>query len=561
MQRNLVSLLLIAATITGVGSCSRTDKGGIAVPKDATLVVHIDAPSITSKVSWQEIQQTEWFKEIYADESVDTLTKKIMDDPSNSGIDIKGDMVFFMKRQGQGGYSAFEGSVSNAGAFEEFNKKINKGGTVSKEGDINILKMGLRSILAWNDKRFVYVNDAPIGALAGRLQGNAGNYSEPYQFPADSLQKFGVQLFDLEKKNSLMNDDRFASLIKEPGDIHFWSDAGQALSGLSAIFGMVRNLSALVEDNVSATTLNFENGKIAMKTKTYYNKQLKELMDKYPPGEVSADVINRIPSQNVSAVFVMKYPPAGLKDLIRLIGVDGIVNSFLADNGYSVDEFVKANKGDLLLSVSDFQFSQREITIPNPDGEPYTMKSSAPDFKILFATSVNDKAAFDKMIGVIKSKIPEEAMSGMLGKVSYQLNDQWFAAGNAPEHVNAFLAGGNNKQPFASRISGKAFGGYINVQQLLRSSLPAVNDSSVIAVMDASIKMWQDIVITSGGKKDNYVSGEAEINLVDKNTNSLKQLNTYFNSLAVIFKKHKQREYNVRMNPAALFMPQWASYK
>jgi hypothetical protein len=554
MQRNLVSLLLITATITGVVSCSRSDKGGIAVPKDATMVVHINTPSITSKVNWQEIKENDWFKELYNDNGTDSFAKKLMDDPSNSGIDLKADMVFFMKQQGQGGYAAFEGSVSNATAFEAFNKEINKGGTVSKQGDINVLKTGLTSVLLWNDKRFVYVMDSP-GPFNEPKFDSSGNFQPPSKFSVDSLQKFGVQLFDLEKKNSLLSDDRFADMIKEPGDIHFWSNAGQYLQGMAGVFGMMRGLSDLIEGNVSASSLNFENGKIAMTTKTYYNKKLGELFDKYPPGKISADVINRIPSQNVVAVFAVKYPPAGLKDIIKLVGVDGLVNSFLGENGYSVDEFIKANKGDLLLAFSDFQFSQREITIPNPDGEPYTMKSSAPDFKVLFATSVNDKAAFDKLIGLVKAKVPENVLS--MAKVSYQLNDQWFAASNSPEHINGFLTGGNTKQPFASRISGKAFGGYVNVQQILQSSRSAISDSSGLAAMDASIKMWQDIVMSSGDKKGNAITGEIEINLVDKSTNSLKQLNNYVNTLAKIFKQ-KKSEYNVRAHDA--FIPKWASY-
>jgi hypothetical protein len=79
MQRNLVSLLLITATITGVISCSRSDKGGIAVPKDATMVVHINTPSITSKVNWQEIKENDWFKELYNDNGTDSFAKKLMD--------------------------------------------------------------------------------------------------------------------------------------------------------------------------------------------------------------------------------------------------------------------------------------------------------------------------------------------------------------------------------------------------------------------------------------------------------------------------------------------------
>jgi hypothetical protein len=557
MQRNLLCLLLIAAVITSVISCSSADKSGIAIPKDASFVLHINASSITSKVNWQEIQQTDWFKNMYAGEN-DSLTKKLMDDPSNTGIDLKSDLAFFVKKQGQGGYSAFEGSVSNEAAFEAFNKKINKDAAVSKNGDINIMKLGDgKGVLAWNGKRFVYIMDTPMGGLSDRLQGGDSAYAGPYAFPIDSLQKFGVQLFDLEKKNSLTSDERFASLIKEQGDVHFWANAEQYSDMLGGFLSVLK-LNVLFEDNVSATTLNFENGKITMKTKSYYNKELRDLMDKYPPGEISNDIINRIPSQNVAAVFVMKYPPAGLKDLIKLIGVDGLVNSELGKLGFSIDEFIKANKGDMLLTVTDFTFGEREVTIPNPEGEPYTMKTTSPDAKVLFATSVNDKAAFEKMIGVMKAQIPEQIQGSL--KTTYQLNDTWFAAGNSPEQVNAFLAGGNNKHAFAGRITGKAFGGYIDVQKLLQSSKPAMTDSGAIAMMDASIAMWQDIVVTSGGKKDNSITSEAEINLVDKNTNSLKQLNKWFDTMSKI-SKQKNHAYDShtkqRVTPAVV---EWASY-
>jgi hypothetical protein len=63
--------------------------------------------------------------------------------------------------------------------------------------------------------------------------------------------------------------------------------------------------------------------------------------------------------------------------------------------------------------------------------------------------------------------------------------------------------------------------------------------------------------MNSGDKKGDAITGEVEINLVDKNTNSLKQLNNYVNTLAKIFKQ-KKSEYNVRAHDA--FIPKWASY-
>jgi hypothetical protein len=550
MQRSLLSLFLITATLTGIVSCNRTDKSGIVVPKDAALAVHINAPSLTSKVSWQEVQQNEWFKKLYAEET-DSLNKQLLDDPSNSGIDIKSDMAFFVKKQGQGGYMAFEGNVKNATAFESFAKKLNKGGTVSKSGDINIMATGLKSLVAWNNNRFVYISDASIGGIMNRLNSmNSSSSGEPFAFHADSLQRFAVQLFDMPHSENLLSDDRFASLMKEPGDIHYWVNAEQYYNFLGGALSLLK-LNVLFEGNAYATALNFDNGKITLKSKGYYNKELRSLIDKYSSSSISIDMLNRIPSQNVVAVFAAKYPPEGFKDLIKLVGVDGFVNSFFSNVGYSTDEFVKATKGDVLLSVSDFNMNAQKATITGPNGETIPMETpDIPDAKILFATSVNDKPSFDKLFGIIQSKIPPDVAS----KVHFQLNNNWFAAGNSPEQVNGFLAGGNNHFPFAERLSGHAFGGYINVQQILKSVAPSVTDSSHKAAMDLSLNMWQDIIMTSGGEKSGAYTGEAEINLVDKNTNSLKQLNKYLDAVSKLF-DHKQGQYNAQINysdPAAL---------
>jgi hypothetical protein len=550
MQRSLLSLFLITVIVTGIVSCNHTDKSGIVVPKDAALAVHINAPSLTSKVSWQEIQQNEWFKKLYAEET-DSLSKQLLDDPSNSGIDIKSDMAFFIKKQGQGSYIAFEGTVKNATAFEAFVKKLNKGGNVSKNGDISVLPSGVKTIITWNNNRFVFVSDFSFGGMAGRLS-SSNSIVEPFAFHTDSLQKFAIQLFDLPHKENLLSDDRFASLMKEPGDIHYWVNAEQYYNALGGALSLLK-LNVLFEGNAYATSLNFDNGKITLKSKGYYNKELRSLIDKYSSSSISADMLNRIPSQNVVAVFAAKYPPEGFRDLIKLVGVDGFVNSFFSSVGYSTDEFVKATKGDVLLSVSDFSLGAHKTTITGPNGESIPMdQPSVPDAKVLFATSVNDKPSFDKLFGILQSKIQEAPE--VASKIHFQLNNNWFAASNAPEQVNGFLAGGNNHFPFTERLSGHAFGGYINVQQILKSVAPTITDSSSKAAMDLSVNMWQDIIMTSGGEKSGAYTGEAEINLVDKNTNSLKQLNKYLDGISRL-SMHKQGEYNAQINysdPAAL---------
>ena len=547
MRRHLLSLLLLAVALTSIVSCS-SDKKGIAIPKDASFALHVNVKSLTSKVSWQEIQQNEWFKELYANET-DSFARKTLQDPANSGIDVQGDLGVFIKSQGQGGYMAVEGGIKDAAAFETFATSVNKGGKVVKTGDVSVLNTSHKSLVAWTNNRFVFISDVPMPSFNSRFNSSSADANGLFSFSTDSLQKFAVELFDLPSKNNLISDDRFASIMKEPGDIHYWVNAEQYYNSLGGMLSLLK-LNVLFEGNVYGAALNFENGKITFKSKAFVNKELKGLMEKYAGNKISADMINRIPSKNVVAVFAFKYQPQGLIDLLKLMGVDGMVNGFLGSEGYSTAEFAKATKGDVLFAVSDFEI-KHETTIPNPEGgAPLVIKNDMPHANILFATSVNEKPSFDKLFNILQKKAQE--MPEISSNVHFQLNNDWFAASNSPEHVNAFLSGGKNNFPFTSRLSGKAFGGYIDIQQLMRSGAPAVTDSSAKAALDVSLGMWQDMIMTSGGQKDDAFVGEVEINLVDKSTNSLKQLNKYLDSMAKIL--HPKRPYDAQVkytNPAA----------
>jgi hypothetical protein len=244
-------------------------------------------------------------------------------------------------------------------------------------------------------------------------------------------------------------------------------------------------------------------------------------------------MINRIPSKNVVAVFAFKYPPQGLIDLFKLMGVDGMVNGFLGGQGFSTEEFVKANKGDVLISVSDFEIKPVQFTITDPEtgNDVSVTPEEMPNANILFATSVREKPAFDKLFGILKTRV-QELSPAITSKVHFQLNNDWFAAGNSPEQVNGFLQGANTSFPFTSRISGKVFGGYIDVQQILKNAAPAISDSSAKVAIDLSMNMWKDVYMTGDGLKNGAFEGEAEINLVDKSTNSLKQLNKYLDAVS-----------------------------
>ncbi|RYZ53689.1 MAG: DUF4836 family protein, partial [Sphingobacteriales bacterium] len=406
-----------------------------------------------------------------------------------------------------------------------------------KAGDLTTMKLKEGAMLSYNESRFVYITNAPgMGSMMPPMSSPDGNQGGSYSFPADSLQMFATVLYDLPSDQSMAKDDRYESVMKEAGDMHVWINNelayGQMASGMLSML----KVNSLFDKNATGMALNFDNGKIAVSSKQFFSDDVRKLLEKYPAKDISADVINRIPSQNVVAAFVMNYPPEGLKAFLKLVGFDGAVNAYLQEVGYSMDEFVKANKGEILISVSDLQPSKPGDTSSANPGAQSMVPPAVPDVKVLFATSINDKAAFDKLVGTLTAKFGDITKSEGFPAVNYGLNKDWFAAGNAKDQVDQFLAGGSNKQGFASRISGQPFGAFVDLQKIMTNFSGGVNDTTARKAMDASLKMWQDILITGGKVKNGSLNYEAEINLVNKSENSLKQLNRYFDELS-LYKK------------------------
>lgn len=534
MQRIASYLLLTVSIATILYSCGRSDKAALGIPKEAGMVVHVNTASLSSKVSWQEIKANNWFRKMY-EEADDSLTKKLLDNPASSGINTDADLYFFTVRRGEGSYIAAQGLLKDAAAFEASLKNV-KNGTITKEGELNVFK-GEQGVVTWTKDRFMCLVN---GFYPGRQSLHIEDLSNIKKYPVDSLLVFSKALYALKSSDQLNNDERFSNLLKEKGDLHLWSNSESFYNdGMGNMLSML-NTAILFKGNATAATVNFENGKVNMKASSYYNDELSNLLKKYPMKKIEADAFNRLPSQNAVAVFAMNFPPEGLKEFLVQLKADGWINGFLGRMDYSLDEFIKANKGDLLFSVSDLEMPEAPADT-TPDKPLVRPERKA---KLLFAASVNDKPSFDKLVAIAQKAFEGETSDGNMkffgGEVKFQLTDKWFVMGNAEEQVGLFISGGggNPKAPLINQISGYPFGAYVDLQKIFKSTAAAAaKDSNALVSLQLSEKLWENVVMTSGEFSNGALRSSVEANLMDKNTNSLKQLNQYFDQLAAIHHK------------------------
>lgn len=509
------SLLLLAIIFLFISSCKNSGVNGLAIPKDASMVVHFNGASLTSKLSWDEIKQADWFKENINEEK-DEYKKKLLNDPEASGVNIKSDFVYFQNKAGNGEYGAFLGNIKDAAAFEKLVTSIHKDVKVEKSGDLNTIIMGGSNIVTWNKSKFIVLTNehSPLDESNEfkRVQMDDDTpplYNPPTPLSADTLVTIGKELMNLSNSKSLNDDKRYTSLLKENGDIHIWMNTEKLYAAQGAPMLSLMKFGDMLKGNISATTVNFDNGKINFFSKQYMSKDLAQIFEDHKPQPVSAEVINKIPGENIIAAFAANMPTEGLKAFLKLSGMDGFANMFLSKYKVTVDELINAYKGEMVVALS--QNSQSGL-MDSADME-HLRFSSGPDF--MFGMAINDKPSFDKLLGLIKSELFSDEDSA---KFKFQTNDQWFALGSNPTTLQSFIAGGNNNHAFTNLISGHPVGGFIDIQKILSSGKFFPMSSS------AADSTFQNIIFTGGEYADGALTLKTEINFVNKSTNSLKQV-------------------------------------
>ena len=90
----------------------------------------------------------------------------------------------------------------------------------------------------------------------------------------------------------------------------------------------------------------------------------------------------------------------------------------------------------------------------------------------------------------------------------------------------------------------------------MKSTQSIASDSSTVNMYNASLQMWQDVIVTGGKFTKGAFNGQVEINLVNKNINSLKQLSSYFDKLSQNFKsQRKYDDYSTDTVPTSIEAP------
>ena len=142
--------------------------------------------------------------------------------------------------------------------------------------------------------------------------------------------------------------------------------------------------------------------------------------------------------------------------------------------------------------------------------------------------------------------------------IAYGQNDKVFAISNHQHFLNDYLAGNaSNSFDFLSKLSGHPIGFFLDIHKLLSTIAgnSSINDEDEKVVLNESLSLWKDIYVTGGDFKDGGITSSTEVNFMDQNTNSLKQLNHYFDVIAKTIMDKMEKEKSGMNNIDSLIVP------
>lgn len=498
-------LSAVAAASLLFASCKNESKE-LTVPKEASSVVHLNGASITSKANWNDIIKADWFRR-EKQMTTDTFDKQLMEHPEQSGIELKSDFIYFTHKKDFTTYSVFEGKLKSASDFEKLLKEKNPGKKIKDGGSFNYMVVDNSDFVSWTSSKFVYVGGQ-------QLMGQTPTV------PLDSLKAYAKSIYELKKENSIESNDTYTALMKEEGDIHFWSVSADVLSDFQ--FGPVPLIaaSAMMRGSVTNGTINFENGKIAIKSKQYLNPTLSNLISKYDAKPLSADLLNHV-AAGASVVVAMSYQPQLIKDFLKVSGTESTTNKFLEDYNLSFDGLLQSTKGEILMTAADLG-PQQNVNVDDMEDDVFPFGGN-----LMLAASLNNDSAFRKVQPIIKQFFPSAATT---------IQNNWFVVGNSSATINHFFAP-NTNDAIVGKLGGHPIGIYIDIQKGLQQWNVHGLDSALLQQIELSKNFWRDVVSTGGDFKNGAINFETTVNLADKSTNSLEQLANYGIQMSELIKK------------------------
>lgn len=536
MKKIFNAFALLTFVVIALTSCQSGSDIGKLVPNDAVMVSYFDSKSMLSKVSLEEIKNTQIYRNILSDSSLPQWSRALLENPEKSGIALDEGFLFFATSATDGTLGfAFSGKIKSEADFQKFNEEMDPSSRTEEQHGVKLFTVRNKGVAGWKKDRFVFaatmknpIGEMDLGSDSTQLDSLESKLGETN---INQTKAFVDKVLNLKSDQSLAKEKSLNELLKEKGDVKVWmnNERSFGLSSGVAALSMLK-MDDLIKDSRTTYSVSFEDGEIRFNGKAYFGKELGSLVSKYNGDPLKTKDFTRIPSNDVVSVMAFNFNPEIIKALLQKLGMDGLANMFLSETGVTLDDITKAFDGHFLISVSDLK-------------EPPATEDSLRAFKdynnlplnFMFSMGIKDPQSFDKLQKVLNSLF----LGSEEDKINPAFRNNYFVIGNNKAFVDNYL---DNKEPgkadWYKNLDGHTSVIHVDLKRIL--TWFAATEGEKSEYLEKSKSFWGVLDVNGTEVKSSSAGGTGKLTLQDSKTNSLKQIVHYMDDMYQINQKEEK---------------------
>ncbi len=514
------------------------------IPASASAIYQVDLSQLITKDGWGSIITT------LAGSSGKPNDKKIagmLADPASIGIDVH--RTIFVATANEKTFAIIP--LADSGTFlkalketSEYNSFVIRPGKI-RSGHQN------DEGYAWNDKLMIvtFAKKSKQGTAENlEAQHKAahpkGTHPQPAK-PAEPLWltnvHYSVAALAGYPNSPFLTDTWLIQGLSDGAALHIWGQEG--------IFGNLKknlkrapipgNMGSLLADKQSSNkpqatlgSLFFENGRILFSYRVHYSPEMTDLIKSFTSHPLNEDLVNRLPKGDLLGFASIHIDLSNYSSVLDKTGSRHILDSALSAKDLSLDDFVKAIKGDVLVAA---------IAAPpvksNADSTP-----AKPTINFYFVIALNDADKFNKIadkLELFKQKAPSEDDTAKIivtdtgaaptpkKPMGHTLKDNILVLGKSQELTDGYFAspGRGHSDLVTSEIRDNPVALVVDFKTLA-AFLSDPSMQTNMKAMQAAMFMnkLNTLNLTIGKTPDGDVLTKIEIKMTDQSKNSLESL-------------------------------------
>ncbi|MCA6473848.1 MAG: DUF4836 family protein [Chitinophagaceae bacterium] len=347
--------------------------------------------------------------------------------------------------------------------------------------------------------------------------------------------------FNQSLDQSLASVEQFTDMFSEKADGYLFTSSNSSVEALKKTPFNLPKLEELLKDNYTAATLHFEQGKMRIQSTNYFNPTLSSLLRQYAGPVVNWSLVNDYPEGEINMLALASFQPALIGGILQHLELKSFADNFLNKSGLTLDEALKAIKGEIAVVASDLSVQEPD---PMKRKDELTLQRGLPRGKLLVRLPVGEKASYLKLMetGVKNGWLVKKGTTyrsapefSALGSFLIADDQNIYIASDSSVYSN-YLAAAGKKNKFLNSASFQSYNAastlfYINIASTIKGLTKADDSYTFHQASSIIASTVKEMTISSDNFDGKSVHNNLELTMQDAKTNSLVSLTKMMSGL------------------------------